>query len=575
MHKHPRSLVTTLFALILILMTAQQSGAQIQKIKSSALYNMNEMQYGSGRPVEAGGGGGGSQAPMYHKHFMATQQAVKQAKADPTTPSYNNSGAGHTPSTSQAQDQSQQVDPDKFPGGNKMEYAKGGSPPDGPCCGPPGSQAGSQNFYFNSKKEFDGRRPVPPFRVIPPQPGTHEEASPTAYAMDHEMMDQFANSHAGFGEAGQMMQVESTKQQLQDDLASEAGASSKKAGSAMQGMAEGASEAMADEFNPTWYQMLDLSATPLINVGNEASGAACSASQPIKTHANAVYLVQQAYKYIYLPIALLLLLPGAVATQMKGLIAGGILQNSNDEDAVSPFAGILRSMIAIFLIPASQMIVSYSIDVGNSTQYEISRNINYGNLFMYADAQVFRAPLESFPGKILPRQALQSLGKMTGKPEKMAKLFNLSPASVMLQMLANSMAQAAAFGLVILCAFQIVMACYMLLMGPVAAAFYAWPSGTGSLFSKVFANWCDAMVNLALWRFWWCIVLLVMDTRLGWLMESTGFELYSEWELLMFISFLVIMTYVPFNPFDFKPGDMVQKIMDKADEAVQEAANKK
>lgn len=144
---------------------------------------------------------------------------------------------------------------------------------------------------------------------------------------------------------------------------------------------------------------------------------------------------------------------------------------------------------------------------------------------------------------------------------------------MMLQMLANSIADGAAFGLVILCAFQLVIACYLFLMGPVAAAFYAWPGSTGSLFTRVFTIWVDAIINISLWRFWWCIVLLVMDTRLGWIGPSL--EMYSLWELLMFISFLVLMTAVPFSPFEFKAGDMIQQVMAKSEEAVQHAAREK
>jgi len=43
----------------------------------------------------------------------------------------------------------------------------------------------------------------------------------------------------------------------------------------------------------------------------------------------------------------LVLLPGAVLTNLKGYLAYGLLHISQDEDAVSPFSGILRSIIAI------------------------------------------------------------------------------------------------------------------------------------------------------------------------------------------------------------------------------------
>jgi hypothetical protein len=282
-------------------------------------------------------------------------------------------------------------------------------------------------------------------------------------------------------------------------------------------------------------------------------------------------LVQQAYKNLYLPMAILLLLPGAAMTQMKSLVSSGILQNQNDEDAISPFTGILRSIIAIFLIPASQLIVSYSIDVGNSLQFEVQRHVNYLNIYMWGDEQVFRAPIEKQEAQILPASAFQVLGKLSQGPEGESGEISQSPATIMLQALVNSMSDSAAFGLVILCAFQIALACYLFLMGPVAAALYAWPTGAGSLFVRVFGNWVDAIINLALWRFWWCVVLLCIDTRLGWL---GVFDVYTIWEMLMFLAFLIILCYVPFNPFDFKAGEMVSQIMQKADKAVGEATQK-
>ncbi|MDZ4837746.1 MAG: hypothetical protein SGJ27_28515 [Candidatus Melainabacteria bacterium] len=476
-------------------------------------------------------------------------------------------GSEHTPNGQSSKSQNRCYSPNL----GEMGIAKGGTSEKGPCVGKLGA---GQTFYENKNPEDDGVVDKGNGRKIPPNDAYIKMTSPFQYdylKIAERALADTRNERSLVGVAT----VKQISQSVEGDGRSEVGKTMQSTQAAMSGIAECASEAMAEEFNFTWLKMLSLSATPLTNVGNTASGSACKSSKPVKTYGNAIYIVQQAYSHIYLPIAILLLLPGAVATQLKSLLQSGILNNHHDDDAVSPFSGILKALVAIFLIPASQLIVSYSIDVGNSMQFEISRHINYINLFAYADEQVFAPPADSFPGKILPTKALKSLGKLQGTPEKLAKRFNMSMASVMLQGLANSMSQAAAFGLVIACAFQTIMACYLLLLGPIAAAFYAWPLGAGSMFSKVFSGWVDGIVNLALWRFWWCVVLLVMDTRLGWLSGAGLLDVYSMWELLMFISFLVIMSTVPFNPFDFKPGDMVQRIMDKSDEAVQEAANRK
>lgn len=341
----------------------------------------------------------------------------------------------------------------------------------------------------------------------------------------------------------------------------------------MHGACQGASEAVADAFDPTWLAMLELQMSNLLNVANEASGTPSSAMAVTKTHSQAIWFVQRMYSEVYIPMALLLLLPGAVLTQMKGVVSFGILGSSNDEDAVSPFVGILRGMIAIFLIPACQLIVSYSIDVGNSLTYEVRRHVNPLNIIRWADEQVFRAPIENAKNAILHPSNFPVLGKLTEGPEAQSGLESQSTATIMLQTLANSMAESAAFGLVMLCAFQITMICYLMLMGPIAAAFYAWPAGLGNLFNRVFTTWVDAVINLSLWRFWWTVVLLCIDTRLGWL--GAGYNFYSEWELLMFIAFLTILTYVPFNPFDFQAGEMVSQLMQKAEGAVSEASKKK
>lgn len=481
-------------------------------------------------------------------------------------------GGGGAVSYPQGDNHVRAMDTSQMEGGDSVDFAMEGYKPGGPCFGP-GSCDGLGPNAFEQTMQLDGWPPITDkYRLQRPQPGKLDvKDNFMARVLANEYAEMFKQTPNNEKDAGHQILEGAGKNSFVNDLAGAPLSQFNNAQSAMHGATEAVSEAMADAFNPTWEQMLNLASDNLINVANEASGSACSASQPIKTHNNAVYLVQQAYQHVYLPIAILLLLPGAVATQVKGLVQNGMLNNANDEDGVSPFAGILRAMIAIFLIPATQLIVSYSIDVGNSLQYEVVRHVNLGNIYQYGDEQVFRAPDQSFRGEIMRLVGLPSAGKLTGGSEDEAQLYNQGTATVMLQSLANSMAESAALGLVMLCAFQITMACYLLLMGPVAAAFYAWPSGTGSLFQRIFTNWVDGIINLALWRFWWCVVLLVMDTRLGWV----GNSMTELWELIMFISFLIILCYVPFNPFDFKPGEMVSQIMQKSQQAVDEATQKK
>ena len=88
------------------------------------------------------------------------------------------------------------------------------------------------------------------------------------------------------------------------------------------------------------------------------------------------------------------------------------------------------------------------------------------------------------------------LGKMSQGLEAASGMEEQSAATSMLQTLANGTADSAAFGLVMLSAFQIIMICYLLCMGPIAAAFYAWPSGMGSLFNRIFSAWLDSIINI-------------------------------------------------------------------------------
>ncbi len=87
---------------------------------------------------------------------------------------------------------------------------------------------------------------------------------------------------------------------------------------------------------------------------------------------------------LFIPMALLLLLPGAVLSQVRAIVA----QGTSVLGEVNPFEGILRSIVAIFLIPATYLVVNYGIDVSNAIAREI--NNGYSRVFkgdMYEDAQ--------------------------------------------------------------------------------------------------------------------------------------------------------------------------------------------
>lgn len=152
--------------------------------------------------------------------------------------------------------------------------------------------------------------------------------------------------------------------------------------------------------------------------------------------------------------------------------------------------GILRSVIALFLIPATQLIVSYSIDIGNSMTYEVQKYIE--------------------PPTAVEWSKAQTVDQNTVKQDRLIPTSDFAQRSTMsvLQHLGlNAINMLLNYGLLVLITFQLVLACYLLLLGPIAASLFTWPSGIGTLFKPVFKSWLDGLTILVLWRFWWCIHL--------------------------------------------------------------------
>jgi len=302
----------------------------------------------------------------------------------------------------------------------------------------------------------------------------------------------------------------------------------------------------------------------LINVANEGAATPASPNLPFKTYSQAIWMIQQMYKQCYLPMAILLLLPGAVLTQVKGLVSFMIL-GSQDEDAISPIAGITRGLMAIFLIPATQLIVSYVIDIGNSLTYAVKDHINIAQVTAWAQEQTFNPPCTNNENciKKIPDTGIPAAfrGKLASASEKTTIFERQSYLTTNLQNVFNTINNMISQGLAILNGFQIILMCYLFLIGPIAAAFFAWPSGVGrDLFKKTFSTWMDGVVVLALWKFWWCIVLLCMSVRLS----SGNINVNDQFEMYIYTSFMALLLFVPFQPFDFRPGEIVGKVLEKA-----------
>jgi hypothetical protein len=302
----------------------------------------------------------------------------------------------------------------------------------------------------------------------------------------------------------------------------------------------------------------------LINAANEDAGAPCSSRQATKTYANVTWMVQQMYKQCYIPMAILFLLPGALATNAKTLVSYGILGSMKDEDAMSPFTGILRSVIAIFLIPATQLTMSYIVDIGNSLEASCRPYISLPLIYMWAEEQVqtFSPDQQGKAIKNLPLVPQAPYrGKFAGMPAKGAVLEQLAGMDDALSELANETFHMMTIGMNVVTAFQMVVLWYLFALGPLAAAFFAWPSVGRDLFRKAFASWVDGVVILCLWRFWWNVVLICMTTRL----MTEAVNPYDPWEVYYLVAFMAVMLTIPFNPFDFRAGELVTHILGKAE----------
>ncbi len=370
----------------------------------------------------------------------------------------------------------------------------------------------------------------------------------------------------------------------------------------------------------------------LINIANENAGVRASAGSTTRTIPQAVWMVQKMYHYVFVPIAILLLLPGAVITQTKSFVAQGF--GLAGDDSTSPFEGILRATIAVFLIPATQLIVSYCIDIGNSLALSVQPWIDRSAIMQWVDQQTYNTmpgmeenvvqmhaggtttngtPIQSQRGQnaapgtaVAPKfafnldlfgnggagsvanSALNGFLNSTigGAINGILDLFGSGPSgegrqgkaenmykqqvvpervawlSQTVQLAYNVALYTMSFAIIVLTAFQIVFMCYLFLLGPIAAAFFAWPSGVGrSLFRTVFGSWLTGVITLSLWRFYWCVILAIMAQRAGSVSANV------EFEMMVFTCFLGLMLYAPFSPFVFSPGQAVARVLETGGQA--------
>lgn len=249
--------------------------------------------------------------------------------------------------------------------------------------------------------------------------------------------------------------------------------------------------------------------------------------------------------HVFIPMAVLLLLPGAVITQVKCTVAQGFPIFGE----MSPIDGIYRSIVSVFLIPATYLIVNYGIDVSNSISFTIQAQ--YFLLFgsdMYRDAEC--AQIRAFP----ERQPSENLNHIPGRAANMAVPIGPALTSAFARWENSNVAvrledPCAGLNIVppdraneqvpyyvnaqragingtnaaltttwnILCAFQEAYLYYLWFVGPVMAALWVWPM---KQLRDAFPNWCEGVITICFWSLFWHTTVLIMACFRG--VDETG-----------------------------------------------------
>jgi hypothetical protein len=257
---------------------------------------------------------------------------------------------------------------------------------------------------------------------------------------------------------------------------------------------------------------------------------------------------------LFMPMAILFLLPGAMLAQVRVIVAAGMPIGGSD---VNPFEGITRSIVAIFLIPATYLVVNYGLDLNNSLTFTIADE--YSKIFpgqnMYKDALC--CVIRAFP----LRQAHENRNGVYkevkpwegntdtpagGLEERSLKVKEEDPCSgtfkseedradeqapflsVGMRFVANTSNAVIAITWNILCAFQVVFIMYLWLVGPVVAALWVYPH---EALRSAFPSWVEGVITLCFWALFWNTVVLLMACFKG--VDSTGSIITSA---LLFLS---------------------------------------
>lgn len=287
---------------------------------------------------------------------------------------------------------------------------------------------------------------------------------------------------------------------------------------------------------------------------------------------------------VFVPMAILILLPGAVVCQVRAIIS----QGSPIVGQVSPIDGMQRGMIAVFLIPGSYLICNYAIDLGNSIQFTVADE--YKRLFqtdMYQDAMCAEirafgpryvsendSSLNTPPWDFTPQNPqgifAKAEARIWGKLEDPCSGLHLVPANrddasiessnVAVRSLLNTTNAAMCTGWSILCAFQMAFFYYLFFVGPIMAALWVWPM---KFLRDAFGSWVEGVVTLCFWSLFWSTTILLLACFKG--TDDTGIFMVTA------INFLATASVK--YAFDF--GGLVKAAGQKAAELADKAGDSK
>ncbi|HEY9718904.1 MAG TPA: hypothetical protein V6C69_15635 [Trichormus sp.] len=272
---------------------------------------------------------------------------------------------------------------------------------------------------------------------------------------------------------------------------------------------------------------------------------------------------------LFVPIGILLFLPGAILSQMRAVVAAGspVIGELADGTQVCCIDGILRALKGIFLIPATYLVVNWGCDLSKDFIYTC--NSEYARIFgssMYQDALC--GEIRAFPNRSYqenlggantsettwPQQKITNVASLENQlfeskvDDPCSKQYS-APQNRSDELMPSSavFARALAFGSNaaltaawnVLCAFQQVYLLYLFLVGPVIAGLWVWPTRQ---LQDALPGWIEGVTTVVFWSLFWNTVIMLMACYKG---------VSGETGTIMQTAFNILATMVVKYGFDF------------------------